>query len=296
MDRVEYIPMAEAARLKGVRVKTASRRFERRGIAVMTDPEDARRRLVPVTALSPNEYEQWVKDRTRAALRGIGGEQKPDESITVATRQPVLPFASPSQKERVLLDAVPPIPERYRPYIEIWSAIVGDDTNGTWKRYRGQSFGGVTIQDRGDFIRAQAKVHGVGVSTIREKLAVLKDVNHDPAIPPERRMEEFWKRILPKNRPGRSGRSFFSDDENAWMREKLLSFYLTQAKLSAKHAHRLLLDEIEAKQRIWGPGHLYQKPTLHQCRTVLKSIKLPTSTLALHQAAPPGEIGRFLCD
>jgi hypothetical protein len=109
----------------------------------------------------------------------------------------------------------------------------------------------------------------------------LKEVNHNLDIPPEEKMTQFWRRILPKNRPGRSGHSFFSDpDENAWMREKLLSLYLTQAKHSVKHAYRLLLAEIDAKQRAWGPGHIYQRPTLHQCRTVLKAVDSPSLVLA----------------
>jgi hypothetical protein len=47
-----------------------------------------------------------------------------------------------------------------------------------------------------------------------------------------------------------------------------------------KHAHRLLLAEIDAKQRAWGPEHIYDRPTVHQCRTVLKDLDLPSLTLA----------------
>ena len=188
---------------------------------------------------------------------------------------------SPSQTERAMLKAVPAaIPERYQPYIDRWAMIVGDCTNGTWQKYQGQSLDGITIQSRQDYIRAQARIHGVGVSTIHQKLKLLKEVNHNPDIPPSQKMTEFWSRILPKNRPGRSGHSFFSDDENAWMREKLLSLYLTEAKHSLKHAYKLLLAEIDAKQRAWGAGHVYQRPTLHQCRTVLKGIDSPSLVFA----------------
>jgi hypothetical protein len=64
------------------------------------------------------------------------------------------------------------------------------------------------------------------------------------------------------------------------MREKLLSFYLTQAKLSVTHAHRLLLAEIDSKQKAAGPEEIYDRPTLHQCRTLIKSLDLATVTLA----------------
>ena len=47
-----------------------------------------------------------------------------------------------------------------------------------------------------------------------------------------------------------------------------------------KHAYRLLLAEIDAKQRAWGAGHIYQRPTLHQCRTVLKGIDSPSLVFA----------------
>ena len=64
------------------------------------------------------------------------------------------------------------------------------------------------------------------------------------------------------------------------MAAKLYHIYLSQAKFSVKRAFSLLLAEIEAKQRVWGPGHLYQKPTLKQCRTLLTKIDLASATLA----------------
>jgi len=90
------------------------------------------------------------------------------------------------------------------------------------------------------------------------------------------------------------------------MREKLLSLYLTQAKHSSKQAHRLLLAEIDAKQRAWRAEHIYQRPTLHQCRTVLEAVDSPTLVLAregnkafYNQCAPyisrkPPEFSNFI--
>lgn len=284
MDKVEHLGVREAAAFEGVSEKTLTARYRRHQIILVNDCEDGRRKFVPVSALSPCAYRAFVKAQTLAALHGVNGhpqeslceKRRPHQSIT-----PLLPFASPTQTETALMDAVPPaIPDRYRPFIDRWAAIVGDNVNGTWKRYIGTEYGGFQIRTRCDFIRAQAKIYDIGPSTIHARLKVVRDINHDREIPPERKKVEFWSRILPKNRPGRSGHSFFADPENAGMREKLLSFYLTQAKRSLKHAHRLLLADNDAKQRVWGAGHLYQTPTLHQCRTVLRDLDSPTVILA----------------
>lgn len=277
MEAVRHLGVAEFARFEGIRPKTLLRRVERSRVLLIPDPEDSRRKLIPVSAMTPTGYQAWMRAETCAALQNVNGpaDAAPPESA------PLLPFASPSQTERTLVKAVPPaIPERYRPYIDRWAMIVGDCTNGTWRKYQGQSLGGITIETRQDFIHAEAKIHGIGLSTIHQKLKLLKEVNHNPDIPPQQKMAAFWSRILPKLRPGRSGHSFFSDPENAWMREKLLSFYLTEAKCSLKQAHRLLIAEIDAKQRAWGAEHIYQRPTLHQCRTVLKDVDSPSLTLA----------------
>jgi hypothetical protein len=294
MDRVEHLGVEAAARFEGVSPKTLAKRLERKRIFLPADPEDSRRKLIPVSVLSTSAYQAWFEARTRAALQGINGlpqktlcaEEDPGQGITPVARpgkalQPVLPFASCTKRESMLLDAVPPaIPKHQESYVRQWAEIVGDCTNGNWQKYRGESLEGFTIRHNGDFIRAEAKRYSVGVSTIHQKLKVLKEINHNPDIPAERKMAEFWSRILPKNRPGRSGHSFFTDDANLWMGQKLLSFYLTQAKLSVKHAHRLLLAEIDAKQRVWAAGHIYEKPALHQCRTFLKGLDLATLTFA----------------
>jgi len=292
MDRVEHISVIEAASFEGVAYKTLLRRLERRRIILANDSEDGRRKLLPVSALSKNAYNNWVKTKTLAALQGISGQpqdrpyEAPEQAIVPAAGhaqelQPAFSFAVPTQREQALLNAVPPaIPHRYQPFIDRWAAIVGDNLNGTWKRYVGSEYGGFQIRTRCDFIRGQAKVHGIGLSTIHSKLKTLREVNHNPDVPGERKMSEFWEKILPKARPGRSGAAFFCDPENAWMREKLLSFYLTQAKCSVKHAHRLLVAEIDAKQRAWGVEKVYQRPTLCQSRTLLKKVDLPTKMFA----------------
>ena len=281
MDAVRHLGVTEVAQSWGKTPKAVWKWVERNGIICQVDPEDSRRKLIPVSALPCEVYQAWVRADTCAALQNLTGQSTESSSGEETAKQPALPFAAPSQTERAMLKAVPPaIPERYQPYIDRWAGIIGDCTNGTWRKYLGQSYGGVTVYCRQHFIRGTANIHGIGPSTIHQKLKVLKEVNHNPAIPASQKMTEFWNHILPKNRPGRSGHSFFSDDENAWMREKLLSLYLTEAKHSLKHAHRLLLAEIDAKERAGGLRHSYQRPTLHQCRTVLKGIDSPSLVFA----------------
>ncbi|MGA3325973.1 MAG: hypothetical protein ABSF45_15990 [Terriglobia bacterium] len=276
MDAVRHLGVKEVAQFEGVNPKALLRRYERKRIILVTDPEDSRRKLIPLSVMSPSAYQAWVRADTCDALQNMN--RQPDAAP--AESEPRLPFAAPSQTEHTMLKAVPPsIPKRYQPYADQWARVIGGCTNGTWRRYQGQSLGGILIDNRQDYVRAQAKIEGIGVSTIHQKLSVLKDVNHNPDIPASQKMAEFWKRILPKNRPGRSGYSFFADPQNAWMGPELLSFYLNQAKLSKPHAHRLLLAEIDAKQRAWGAECIYERPTLHQSRTYLKGVDLPTLTL-----------------
>jgi hypothetical protein len=278
------VSLEEAAALEGKNYAALVKHLRRKNIFPMRDPADRRRKFMPVSALTPTAYANWLKNQAGPSSISPTPRLELLEAITPlaqARLQPHLPFCPPTETERELAAAIPPaILHHQQPYVDHWALIIGDCTNGTWQKYRGQCLEGFAIRNNGDFIRAQAKLHGVGVSTIHQKLKVLREIRHDPDIPRERKMAEFWRRILPQNRPGRSGHSFFSDDENAWMREKLLSFYLTQAKLSVTHAHRLLLMEIDGKQKAWGVGHIYNKPTLHQCRTVLKGLDLPTLTVA----------------
>lgn len=291
MNSTEHIPIREAAEYesiaegKRVNPKTLQRRFLRKRIILSNDPEDARRKLVPISALSAAASQARIKSKVHAALQGLAAkpqdaspsEQSTSQAIVPFARapkgsQPLLAFAVPAERERELREACPPVPEHLEPQIDRWAAIVGNCTNGTWKKEN--------FKNNGDFIRAQAKLYGVGISTIRQKMGIYKEVNRDTAVPREGKMAEFWKRILPKNRPGRSGHSFFADDDNLWMGAKLLEFYRNQAKLSVRRAHELLLSEIEAKQKVWGIGHLYQKPTIHQCRTYLGKLDSPSLTLA----------------
>jgi len=282
MDRVEHISVEEAARLDGRKYRAELRWLERKRIVLMPDPEDARRKLVPVSALSSTAYQLWMKEQTSAALQNVNGESD-SASVPANGPQALLPFALPSQKERGLRNAAPAaIPAKHQTFIGRWSEVLGNHENGGWKRHVGFSEGGILIRHRGDYIRVPQKLYGRGFapSTIRAKIKLLREINSDPAIAPEDKMSELWKRILPNNRAGRSHHTFFCQPENLWMGPKLESFYLTQARRDVPAARRLLLREIDAKERAWQGQKKWERPTLHQCRTYLKNIDFPTVVLA----------------
>lgn len=282
MAQIEAIPFDRAAALEGLSKEALKKRLQRRRIMCIKDPNHRQRKLVPVTALSSGARTAYYKQQICSALEPLAPQPQPLPSGNSGPgRERFLPFAPQSQTEQALSTAVPPgIPAHQRGFIEKWSGIIGDCANGTWKKYRGIVFEGFAIEGSRDFVRALAHQHGIGVSTIYSKLKVLREVQRDPAIPPIRMMAEFWARILPKSRPGRSGHTFFHEAETLWMGQKLQSLYLTQARLSVKRAHELLLAEIDAKQKAAGISNLYQKPTLHQSRTYLSKIDMSTLTLA----------------
>jgi hypothetical protein len=203
--------------------------------------------------------------------------------------QPFLPFTSPSQNENALPDAAPlAIPEKYRAYIEKWVEVISDIMNGGWRKYLGHTIGGVLVRNIGDYIRVQLHYRGRGFSEteVHKKLAIMKDIKHDSGIPASQKRAQFSARILPKNRPGRSGHSFYDRPENQWMRDKLRDFYLNQAKHSQRRAHELLLNEIKKMKSPRGDGDNLKPPTLCQSQTCLKSIDLPTKILAREGEKP----------
>ena len=199
-----------------------------------------------------------------------------EQSIVPATEsrgllQRALVFAPPTETEQALDDAIPlAVPEDQRPYIERWAAILGDCTNGTWRKHRGECLEGLTIQHNGDFIRAQAKLYGVGVSTIHQKLGILKEINHNPEIPRERKMAEFWRRILPTGQGAAGIHSLPKMTTYGWRRSSTTSIEPSKVLGEARFQPSARRNRGEAARV--GPGHLYQKPTLKQCRTLLTKM------------------------
>ena len=279
MDTVQHIETKgptritadEIARLKGESLNTVQKRLRRGCVPFEKDASDSRRKLYdPARVLSASELARWVTEQESPAP----AEQSSPLEITLASSnalQPVLPFdVSPSYEARQ--EAVAAIPERFRPQVEKTLGLVSECVNGTWKKVQGLIFGGVLVRNNDDFRHGLAKVHGVSYSFVNGKLQLFRSVGKDWKV--------FAESLVPKPRPGRSGHTFFDQPGNEWMLGKLRDFYLNQAQHSMHAAHSLLLAEIAAKQRAWGIGHIYDRPTLDQCRTALKRISKPVRVMA----------------
>jgi hypothetical protein len=239
-----------------------------------------------------------VKGQTSAALQGIGqaheipcGEGKPEQAIVPASGaanslQPILPFAPPSVREAARQGAIPPsIPQALRNYLEAWTTCLANCTNGTWRIHarNGIPYGGFTIRNKHDFIKAEVHLRGRGFSqsAIFQKLKLRQEVFADPNIPAEdgARWQEIVRRLIPKPKPGMSGRSFFDREQNAWGYPILRGLYLDWHKPSMRHAWRAYCDLVDLKQDAAGVEEIYDKPTLSEVRTALKKIPWPTRIL-----------------
>jgi hypothetical protein len=275
--RSGLVTLAGGAALEGLSDAAYRKRLQRRKVILVRDPEDRRRMLVPVSELTPPAYSKWLQARTPTSK---AASDEPHALELSPSLQPSLPFEAASETAERLSAAIPPeVPSHQLAYVRKWSDIIGQCRNGFHGRMRGFSWHGIEIHNKSDLIRAVALDQHVGVSTINAKLGTFDEVERDAAIPADRKEAEFWRRVLPKPRPGRSAHSFFASPENDWMLPMLRSFYLRQSRPSARLAHQLLCREIDAKQRAWGAGHLYEKPTLKQCRTALRRLALATVTL-----------------
>jgi hypothetical protein len=276
----------DAADLEGVSPKTLQRRLERKGIVLMTDLEDGRKKLMPFSALSPGAREAWRKAEISVALQGAGqdlqkGSGMEEHSQVIERLQPALQFAPPSPSDAARDAVVAAIPHRHRGYVDRWMAETSENVNGTWKLDLGKILNGRMISTHRDYVRARAALLDVALSTYDGKLKIARQILADPAIPKANKWTAIAESLVPKPRPGRSGHSYFADptEEVAWQFPALRGFFLNQAQLSIKAAHRMLLDLIEKKQRAWGLGCLYPRPTLAQCRTALAKIPLPERIL-----------------
>lgn len=254
------VPLELAAELEGVNKDALSHRLKRGGVALKPDADDRRRKLVRVADLSPRAYKKYLEQQAAAAL-------------SPAPRAPSQPLLfEPTARERELTEALPlGVPKHLLPGVQDWAAILGM-CNGTHRGFEGKILGGILVNNKADFLAGVANLYGVTVRQIRDKMRLQRKYRGDDAA--------FWRELLPKPRPGRSRHTYFDQPENAWAGPALLDFYLHQAKPSVRRSYELLCDEIDRKQREWGAGHLYEKPTEKQCRTYLAKIDLATRTLA----------------
>jgi len=293
-----YIPLDQAAALEGIPYHRLQKRLRRSTVALMNDPEDSRRKLMPITALSPGAYEGWLKEVAARAFQPQAGLsdsaterlsdlKSPNHPITSAPfgtergrspdqsalLQPALPFERPPDRQEQIDSAVAATPHKFRDYVAKWMGIIANCDNGTYRKFshaKGAvgSWHGIEIRNNDDFIRALAEEYGLSASNIYEKRRVWRTTESDPRVlaapVAERagiRYRVFCEAITPRPRPGRSSAGFFAQPENGWMLLKLQDLYQNPAKLSPTAAHQLLVREIEAKQGAWGLEHLYDRPT-----------------------------------
>jgi hypothetical protein len=292
MEKVEYLGVKEAAPFEGCSTKTLYKRLERKRVILASDPEDSRRKLLPLTALSPRAYEAWLKEQTALAFAPQTPQAVPPEGSVLeptspaALLQPTLPFAPPSLTEAARVAAIPPtIPKGLQKFLDQWTTCLANCTNGTWRLHarNGIPYGGFTIHTKHDFIKAESHVRGPGFSQslIRAKLKIVKEVFADPNISrePGPRWQAIVRRLIPKPRPGMSSHSFFDREPNAWMFPILRGIYLDWHKPSIAHAWREFLKLIDLKQQAAGVEEIYERPTLSQVRTALRKIPWPTRIL-----------------
>jgi len=291
-QKTDWIPLDDAARLEGLGYFTFQKRLKRRRIVLMNHDGDSRRKLVPLAALSGKAQEQWLREQVSLALNPLSPqatlpEHRPNstggqaivpvpESSLGTLAQPLLPFAHPTAAQAALIG----IPKRFQFFVDKWLVFMAEVQNGNWKRTEGYVVNGCAIRTRQDYIRAMAPQYKTSETDFYRKQRALKEILKDPAIPEGKKWAAWAQTLIPKPRPGRSATSFFVQPENLWQFGKLREFYLTQAQLSVRAAHRLLLDEIDARQRAHGLGHIYDRPTESQCRVALSKIAAPVITLA----------------
>jgi hypothetical protein len=208
--------------------------------------------------------------------------QSPDEPMarSLARLQPSLPFLPPSASQAARDAVVAAIPGAQRNYVDRWLAIIADNVNGTWKRFRGTVYGDVMVGNRDDFMRGQAHLYDVSKSSIYAKIKVAQSILGAAEVPKQKKWMRIAESLVPRLRPGRSGHSFFTDPENAWMWPELRRIYLNQARHSMRAARDILIEVIKKKQEAWGIGHLYQIPTPAQVRTALNGISKAELVLA----------------
>jgi len=295
---MEYLGVREAAQLEGVSPNTLTKRLGRKRIFLSRADEDSRCRLVPLAALSPRAWESWLKKQAALAFTPpqpqapLGGQEALANVSALLPASPaillqaVLPFAPPSPQEAARQAAIPPSgPRALRDYLENWTACLATCTDGTWRAHarNGIPYSGFTIRTKHDFIKAESHLRGPGFcqSAILAKLKIVKEVFADPDIPKEAgpRWQEIVRRLIPKPRPGMSGRSFFDREQNAWGYPILRGLYLDWHKPSMRHAWQAYCDLVDVKQDAAGVEEIYDKPTLSEVRTALKKIPWPTRIL-----------------
>lgn len=298
-----YLRLEEAAKFERLSYEAMKKRCQRKAIVLANDPTHRQRKLIPVSALSSSAYQEWLKSqafpRTTASELPPASKQSPEpdrllpasasdhlvaggEAAPASPRlQPLLPFRPSPPADPA---PVPPVSERHKPLVTRKLGVIAQCLNHEWKKYEGQIVAGYAIHNAHDYICALARLQGKGfsISAIYEMKKLAHDVMRDRAIPADRKWSVIAERLGPRPRVGKANKHFFasSDPGVIWQWPFLASVYLNQAKLSARRAYELLLDEIEQRERAAQGECLYPRPTYWQCWNALKKTPLVEKTLA----------------
>jgi len=66
MDHRDHLTLEQAAQLEGLPYKTLQKRYHRKRIVWMNDPIHTQRKLYPITVLSPEAREKWLREQSAA--------------------------------------------------------------------------------------------------------------------------------------------------------------------------------------------------------------------------------------
>jgi transposase InsO family protein len=303
MEHRDWISLEDAARLKNLTYQTLQKRLRRQRVVLMHHTEDRRRKLAPVTILTPEERRLWLSEEIGTSIdRAIGSSA--DGSMVLSPDGPIapaieclLPFAPPSPSEAARDAVVAAIPQKQRAYVDRWMEEIAQNVNGNWRLYRGTIYAGKMIANGHDFTCARAALHGLSVRNFYRKLRLGRQILSDPAVAKSKKWKNIAEALVPKARPGYSAYAYFADprEEVAWQFPALRDFHLNQAKFSVTASYKMLVDLIKKKQRAWGLDHWYPQPTLRQCRIVLGKISKPERVLAREgEKAFSDRCGRYL--
>jgi hypothetical protein len=248
------------------------------------DPNDGRKKLVPTWALSPEARKTFYAEQTTEPLEKANAVLAPQN---VGAPQISFKFTDPSSRQQKLLAGAPPaVPKHHEQLIRQVSGFVGATADGNYRRYLGHEIAGILVKNKSTHLKACCREYGISPSKGYELLRSYREVKKDPAIPDDRKDSEFWSRVFPKPRPGRSAHTFFNRPGNAWMLPIALSLFQTQAKRSMPETLRLLHLTVDCRQRAAGIEEVYEKPTLAQLRTALRKIDRPMLILAREGEKP----------
>lgn len=284
------VTIEEAARLSAVPYKTMQQRLRRSRAILYQDPDHKQRKRIRLSDLDISAQQLYHKEQGEKAAAAAAvpdpmkqplvAIEKRAPGAIAKTAQPMLQFQPQIPTQAAIDQAVAAVPEARRKYVERWCEVVGMCVNGTFAKYKSALVGGRTVETKTDFMGWLADQNNVSLRDIHRKVALYNAIKKQAGKSGDERhiFRMFVERLLPKPKSGRE--SIFQKPGNEWMWLTLRNFYVNQAQYSVVRAHRLLMEEIDAKQRAHRLGHLYEdRPSLRQCRIALKGLPMPEEIL-----------------